>query len=481
MNKYSRVIKNSGFINNIGLIMLICGVLIFVFVVIIVSYHDITGQVIGDKNITISVGDKYHEQGFYIRDNGKLVNDELIKVKQVSNVNTKVLGDYHVNYYITYKGKDYKLVRYVKVVDDKEPVLSVNVDKVEKDYCTKESKTNLVYSAIDNYDGDITNNIKVSDEGNKIVISVSDSSGNVTEKSISVSYTDKPETKLELNGYSKIYVPVNTEYSDAGATYTDGCENSNNKLITEGSVDTTTIGNYSLTYYTPTKDTSVSREIIVYNPNVSENNITNDEKILYLTFDDGPGVYTQQVLDTLAKYNVKVTFFVTNQFSNYVPLIEAEHKAGHTVAVHTYTHQWNIYSSVDAYVNDFNAMNDVVEKYTGKRSEIFRFPGGSSNTVSRKYAKGVVAAIASKMTEDGYVYFDWDVDSNDAGGGTEAQIYNNVIYGAEKCSKCVFLMHDIKKNTVNQLDNILNTLTSKGYKFGTLTKDSPTCHLKIAN
>ncbi len=481
MNEYINKIKNNKIARIICLIILILIVLVLVYLVIKVSTHKITGRLIGEQETTVSVGEKYHEHGFYIRDNGKLVDNDLLSVKKVSNVNTKKLGTYHVNYFISYRGKDYKLIRTVKVVDLEEPELSVNTLDIERDYCTKESNMELKYTAMDNYDGDITDKIEVSEEKDKIKISVSDSSGNTAEKYVTVKYSAIPDAKLELNGYSKIYVPVNTEYSDAGATYTDGCENSDNKLITEGSVDTKTIGNYSLTYYTPNKDNSVSREIIVYNPNVSENNITNDEKILYLTFDDGPGAYTQEVLDILAKYNVKVTFFVTNQFAKYVPLIESEHKAGHTVAVHTYTHQWNIYSSVDAYVNDFNAMNDVIEKYTGKRSEIFRFPGGSSNTVSRKYAKGVVAAIASKMTDNGYVYFDWDVDSNDAGGGTEAQIYNNVIYGAEKCSKCVFLMHDIKKNTVNQLDNILNTLTSKGYKFGTLTKDSPTCHLKIAN
>ena len=126
-------------------------------------------------------------------------------------------------------------------------------------------------------------------------------------------------------------------------------------------------------------------------------------------------------------------------------------------------------------------MNDDILKYTGSRSRIFRFPGGSSNTISRNYARGVVKAIASRMTSDGYVYFDWDVDSGDAAGASRSKIYNNVVNGVKKCSKCVVLMHDIKPNTVNELDNILKTLTSKGYKFGTLSVNSPTMHHSIAN
>ena len=77
---------------------------------------------------------------------------------------------------------------------------------------------------------------------------------------------------------------------------------------------------------------------------------------------------------------------------------------------------------VETYMKDFNDMNNIIEKYTGKRSKIFRFPGGSSNTVSRGYSTGVVKAIASKTSELGYVYFDWNVDSNDAGGASRDQI-----------------------------------------------------------
>ena len=98
-------------------------------------------------------------------------------------------------------------------------------------------------------------------------------------------------------------------------------------------------------------------------------------------------------------------------------------------------------------MKDFNDMNDIVQKYTGKRTRLFRFPGGSSNTVSKKYASGVVSAISDRMTKDGYIYFDWNVDSEDAAGANKEQIYNNVISGMKSKKNAVVLMHDIKKHT----------------------------------
>ena len=240
------------------------------------------------------------------------------------------------------------------------------------------------------------------------------------------------------------------------------------------------MGTYTINY-SVSDGTKTTRKVIVYKETQSVVTGSGNGKILYLTFDDGPGPYTKQILNTLAKYNVKATFFVTNQFPGYVSLIKNEKEAGHVVAVHTYTHNYNVYRSVDAYVSDFNKMNAVIEKYTGSKSRLFRFPGGSSNTVSRQYAKGVVKKIATKMTNDGYVYFDWDVTSGDASGASRSKIYSNVVSGASWCKKCVILMHDIKSNTANELDNILKTLTQKGYRFGTLSTSSPTAHHTIAN
>ncbi len=126
-------------------------------------------------------------------------------------------------------------------------------------------------------------------------------------------------------------------------------------------------------------------------------------------------------------------------------------------------------------------MNEVIKEYTGSYSNIFRFPGGSSNTVSKNYTKGIVTQIANEMTKRGYYYFDWNVDSKDAAGANQQRVYNEVINGVEKCTTCVVLMHDIKVSTANALDDILATLTSKGYTFKTLSSTSPAIRHRINN
>ena len=127
-----------------------------------------------------------------------------------------------------------------------------------------------------------------------------------------------------------------------------------------------------------------------------------NSKIIYLTFDDGPGMYTKRILDVLEEYNVKATFFVTNQFPKYEYLIKNEYEMGHVIGVHTYSHNYKkIYSSFENYIDDVNKMNEIIKKYTGNFSNILRFPGGSSNTISRKYKKGIMTELTREVSNLG--------------------------------------------------------------------------------
>ncbi len=455
----------------IGIILIV--LLISITVYLIVSRLHVELRLIGNSPLQVSYNSDYKDKGFTFTRSNKEINSEDYAVEVSNNVNTKELGNYTVVYKVKYRGKNYEITRNIEVVDNTPPEIITNIDTVTKDYCTKKEKTKLEASAIDDFDGDVTNLIEIEEKEKSILIKVQDSNGNVSEKEILVSYTEKPKNVLKLNGKSSIKITKGSVYEEQGATYQDGCGNILDKNVTiTGEVNTEINGDYKITYtYAKTKET-ISRTVTVYTPS---------PKVIYLTFDDGPGGYTERILNTLDKYGVKATFFVTHQFPRYEYLIGREAEAGHTVAVHTYTHKYDVYSSYDAYLNDFNLMNSVIEQYTGEKSKLFRFPGGSSNTVSRGYAVGVVTEIANKMTEQGYVYFDWNVSSGDTGGATKEQVYENVVNGISRCSQCVVLMHDIKLSTVNALDDILNTLTSRGYTLAPLTIDSPTAHQKINN
>lgn len=206
-------------------------------------------------------------------------------------------------------------------------------------------------------------------------------------------------------------------------------------------------------------------------------------KVVYLTFDDGPGQYTDKLLGILKKHNVKATFFVTNCYPDYQNCIAKEYKAGHTVAIHTYTHDYSkVYASDKAYWQDFNKMNAIVEKQTGHKTTMFRFPGGSSNTVSRRYNTGIMSRLVKQSAEKGYTYYDWNVTSGDAGETTSSeQVYQNIIKGVQQQKQSIVLCHDIKSYTVNAMDRTISWCLDHGYTFKVLTPGGFTVHHGVAN
>jgi peptidoglycan/xylan/chitin deacetylase (PgdA/CDA1 family) len=213
--------------------------------------------------------------------------------------------------------------------------------------------------------------------------------------------------------------------------------------------------------------------------------VTEDDKVIYLTFDDGPGAYTEQLLDLLDKYDIKVTFFVTDQFDDYIDMISEEASRGHSVGIHSYTHDfYDVYASVDAYFADFDKMQEIVKEQTGEETTLFRFPGGSSNTIS-SFTPGVVTAIAQEAENRGLHYFDWNCSSGDASGTeiSSEQVVANVTgdIAANPYNYSVVLQHDIKEFSVNAVEDIILWGLENGYIFRPLTEDSPGAHHGISN
>ena len=457
-------------------------IVILILLIIYLFYPRIK---ISKPYVEVKVNEKYKDPGVKAYN---IFHNFKKKVKVKSNLNTKKLGLYQIKYSYKYLFIEKSVIRSVKVVDQEKPVIELEYE--EEKICKNKYKE-YKYKATDNYDGDLTDKVKVELETDKLVYTVFDSSNNKATiiKDIKIITDNKPTLKLKGNKNITIY--KGSKYKEAGYKSTDECDgNLTDKVRVEGKVDTNKIGTYKITYtiYNSNENkTTITRTIkVVEKPKVTINsNATASNgggKVVYLTFDDGPGYYTKQILNTLDKYNVKATFFVTNQFPAYQNLIGEEARRGHVVAVHTYTHNYNVYSSVGTYINDFNKMNEVIKNQTGSYSNLFRFPGGSSNTISRRYSKGVVSGIASTMTSKGYVYFDWNVSSGDAAGYSSSGIYSAVVNGVSRCGGgCVVLMHDIKGTTANALDPILKELTNKGYSFGTLSTAGPIVHHKIAN
>ena len=147
---------------------------------------------------------------------------------------------------------------------------------------------------------------------------------------------------------------------------------------------------------------------------------------------------------------MKATFFVVNRDKSLDYLIKRQYNEGHTVGIHSYTHDYKlIYQSNKNYFDDLEKMVNRVEGIIGIKSNIIRFPGGSSNTISKRYKVGIMTELTKEVIEKGYRYYDWNVDSNDAGGAmTKEEIYNNVISGLSVNRENVVLMHDFDNNYI---------------------------------
>ncbi len=208
-------------------------------------------------------------------------------------------------------------------------------------------------------------------------------------------------------------------------------------------------------------------------------------KVCYLTFDDGPTANTLEILNILKKYNVKATFFVINTPQSNINYVKNIHAEGHAVGLHSNSHNYSyIYKGTDNYFSDLNALSGKLKELIGTEPKIMRFPGGGSNTVSRRYCKGIMSTLAQEVTKKGYTYFDWNVDSGDASGTlSSSKITANVLQGAKGKNSICVLMHDAvgKGTTVQALPKIIEGLINQGFYFAPLDTKSYGYHQKISN
>ncbi len=305
-----------------------------------------------------------------------------------------------------------------------------------------------------------------------------------------VTIIDTAKPTLELKGEEKITILRGNEYAEPGFTAQDNYDGDlTQAVIIDGKVDTKTAGTYTLTYKVmdssgnaaeELKRTVVVRAPVAVAPS-EPIQVIPGEKTIYLTFDDGPGPYTTKLLDVLKKNNVKATFFVCDH-SNYNYLMKRIVDEGHSIGIHSATHDYNkIYASEDAFFNDFYHMQDLIEAKTGIKTTLCRFPGGSSNLVSR-FNPGIMTRLSKELTNRGFQYFDWNVDSVDAGGATTAaQVVRNVTNGAANKSVSVVLQHDIKNFSVEAVQQIIDWGKANGYTFKALSASAPTAHHGINN
>jgi len=430
----------------------------------------------------IEVFSEYVDQGAQVYYDSKSVDAEI---KMSGEVDTSKLGKYILVYECSYNGQSASAQRVVDVVDLTPPV----IESPDEVIFIPGEELEFSYKAKDNYDGELdASAFTLEKSGDSVMLTVFDSSGNKSSKRVKLTGVEDNEAPvLTLNGDIAISIRKDTAFTDPGATAVDAVFGDLTASIkVEGQVDTSVSGSYLLTYSVsdPAGNTATAiRTVIVY-PGVDSNGPTTQQgsgKTVYLTFDDGPCGLTSSILQVLAEYDVKATFFVTAQSRDYIDQIGEAYRQGHAIGVHTLTHDFAIYTSPATYFDDLLAMEEIVKEQTGSYTDIIRFPGGSSNTISKNYCVGIMSQLAEMVEEQGYSYHDWNVGSNDTGTNDPEVIYQNVINGIAERQTSVVLMHDIKQATYEALPRILEYCINNGYSFGVLSSDGPVIHHGINN
>ena len=479
MKKIKKGFKSIGnfFVKN-KIIFLVISIILVVVLGVFMAYQYLLLPKIelkGSKKIVLDYKEEYVERGYSANYFDKdITNDVKVKGK----VNSNKLGKYEVTYTVKKGPFKKEVTRTVEVKDKSAPVITISEEK-RIIMCPNAEFKKEEYTALDNYDGDVTAKVKVEVVDNKAIYSVTDKAGNTTKVEKELVYEDKEAPILTLNGSNITYAFLNESYNESGYSAADNCAgNITSRVKVSGSVNTAVVGTYTLKYeVSDDSGNTASKERKVIVSKRGQNGT------IYLTFDDGPkNGTTNVILDILKEEGVKATFFVTN--SGPDDLIKRMHDEGHTVALHTASHNYaTVYASVDAYFNDLNTVGARVKRITGVDSKIIRFPGGSSNTVSRKYCSGIMSILTKEVLNRGYKYYDWNVSSGDADSNsiTSTYVYNNVVNGLKKNRSNMVLMHDIKAATRDALRSIIQYGKNNGYTFENITIDTEMVTQRVNN
>ena len=432
----------------------------------------------GEEDCTLEYGEPYREPGAEAVFGGRLFLPALAapEVRIRGTVDPLSTGDYTLSYSAECLWFTAERSRLVHVRDTVPPVITLA--ETPWSYTLPGSAYEEEgYSAADNADGDLTARVERREEGGIVRYTVTDSSGNSASAERIIRYDDPIPPELLLLGETRLVLPYGTAYEEPGYVARDNLDGDlNAKVTVAGEVDPMTPGDYTLRYTVEDSwhNGVCTRRIVTVEPKPEPRGY------VYLTFDDGPSKHTQRLLDILDRYGVKVTFFVVNYGLN--DMIGKEAAAGHSIGIHSATHDYyTIYASEEAYFADLDKMNGIIYAQTGAYSDILRFPGGSSNTVS-SFNPGIMTRLASAVEARGYAYFDWNVNSGDAGSTNDPdEIYRNVIEGIEKHEYSVVLMHDSRGYTVDTVERILIWCLENNYALLPLDHDSPGAHHRIGN
>ena len=455
------------------------------FIIVIITMYIFLTQprlIFIEKEIHLSLYEEVHPYT-YIKSMSHINKDDI----QIKNfVDSSTLGQYTIEY--QYYQKKFVLVVFVddtmKPKFDTKRICILKGDTLSPDRLVEniqdDSKTTVSFDKEYIFDEVKTYTVKVT---------VKDAYGNKETKTTYVLVEEKDIQAPTLEGMSKIIILIGEQIDLKKDVYiTDNHDLNPEYIIDDSSVNIRKTGEYEVYYITKDKsgnEQTYTRYVEVLSQYSNRDTISDGIKTCYLTFDDGPSPNTKMILDILDKYGIKATFFVAGTSPKDYHYIRESYQRGHAIGLHTYSHNYElIYSSLKNYLKDLNQIKEVVYQQTGEYARIMRFPGGSSNLVSKKYNIGIMKRLTRKVIDLGYQYFDWSSINGDGEGiKTINELKKKSIEEIGDKEDIMFLMHDSanREETVKALPAIIEYLKKKDYEFKVIEEKSPTFHHTIQN
>ena len=407
----------------------------------------------------------------YVKDGKK----DDVKIDS-SQVNVKKVGEYKV----VYKYKDEEKTLKVNVVDTLPPEFDVKSKKVALNQTVEPSEFVKNIKDASQTKVSFAKNYEFNKVGwQEIEVIVKDAYDNETRKKVKVNVVKDEKAPEIIVGNANVVVGEKIDLK-ALATIKDDFDKNPTLKVESDKLDTNKIGTYQVKYIA--KDVSGNQSEKTIQVEVVDKTKDN-EKVVYLTFDDGPSRHTPEVLEILKRYQCKATFFITGMNEKYRPYIKTAYDQGHTIGLHTYSHNYSkVYASTNAYFKDLDKVGKLAKEYIGFTPKYIRFPGGGSNTISRKYNKGIMSQLTKQVGKKGYIYYDWNCENGDGYAHmSQSQMLKRATSSSAK--KVMILMHDAngKQNTVDILPKVIEHYQKKGYTFKAIDDSTPVFHQHVNN
>ncbi len=213
--------------------------------------------------------------------------------------------------------------------------------------------------------------------------------------------------------------------------------------------------NIPISHFEKLKNIKINEENLIASTNQTVNYIDTSKPVVALTFDDGPSIYTEEILNTLKKYNSNATFFVLgNKIDNYSNIIIKMYENGNEIGNHSYNHRWLTKLSTDEQKEQINKTQEIIKKYTGYTPIYMRPTYGSIN---KKLRENINLEVVL-----------WSVDTKDWKYKNIDTIVNNALTNVKDGS--IILMHDTHERTSEAVTKLVPKLIEKGYQLVTISE-----------